>query len=628
MQTKAEDRLAPVVKRLALVFALLVTTLLPAGYFGVQYASLIEHTDTTARIKADAINALVARNPELWMYQLQRLEELLPQYPMRLDHERITVRNLAGDALVTAGAAPQAPLLLRTAAIQDSGRVVGQVDIAHSYRDVLIGTLAAALLGLLLGVAVFATLVVLPLRALRRVTGALIQEKAALAESEARFRSLTEMSSDFYWESDAEHRLTQRSASKSEAAGSVFHLASPIGQHRWDIPYISPDQSGWLKHRAMLEAHLPFRDFEISRLAADGAEHHISISGDPVFDGSGEFKGYRGVGTDITERKLAEANLRVAATAFEAQEGMFVTDANNVILQVNRAFTEITSYTAEEAVGQTPRLLRSGRHDAGFYRALWDSIAACGNWKGEIWNRRKNGEVYPEWLTITAVKDGAGAITNYVATLIDITGRKAAEDEIKNLAFYDTLTQLPNRRLLMDRLQQALASSERSRRRAALLFIDLDHFKTLNDTLGHDKGDLLLQQVAQRLSACVRAADTVARLGGDEFVVMLEDLSEGAEKATAQARAIAEKILATFSQPYLLAGHPYQSSGSIGIAPFCGHDQTATVLLKQADIAMYQAKAAGRNGLRFFEPDMQTAVSAAAQADEAHQASSKSAPPA
>jgi diguanylate cyclase (GGDEF)-like protein/PAS domain S-box-containing protein len=317
--------------------------------------------------------------------------------------------------------------------------------------------------------------------------------------------------------------------------------------------------------------------------------------------------------------------LRIAATAFEAQEGMVVTDAKNVILRVNRAFTEITGYSAEEVIGQVPRMLNSGRHDAAFYRTMWDSILGSGTWKGEIWNKRKSGEVYPEWLTITAVKDGEGAITNYVATLTDITGRKAAEDEIKNLAFYDTLTQLPNRRLLMDRLHQALASSERSRHRGALLFIDLDHFKTLNDTLGHDKGDLLLQQVAQRLSACVRASDTVARLGGDEFVVMLEELSESAEEAVLQTRTVAEKILATFSQPYLLAGHQYQSSGSIGIAPFCGHDQTATVLLKNADIAMYQAKAAGRNGVRLFEPGMQTAASA--QAGNAPEAESKPASP-
>ena len=229
---------------------------------------------------------------------------------------------------------------------------------------------------------------------------------------------------------------------------------------------------------------------------------------------------------DITERKRSEEALRIAATAFESQLGMTITNADRVILQVNKAFTEITGYTAQDAIGQNPRILGSGRHDATFYVSMWDSIARNGSWQGEIWNRRKNGEVFPEWLTITAVKNDAGLATHYVATFSDITSRKTAQDEITSLAFYDPLTRLPNRRLLMDRLVQTLASGSRHDRKSALLFVDLDNFKTLNDTLGHASGDQLLQQVAHRLSACVREGDTVARLGGDEFVVMLEDLSE------------------------------------------------------------------------------------------------------
>jgi len=322
---------------------------------------------------------------------------------------------------------------------------------------------------------------------------------------------------------------------------------------------------------------------------------------------------------DITARKQAEQELRVAATAFESQEGMFVTDAHNVILRVNQAFTDITGYTAAEAVGETPNLLNSGRHDEAFYARMWESLRDQGAWQGEIWNRRKNGEVFPEWLTITAVKGSAGENTHYVATLTDITRRKAAEEEIKHLAFYDPLTRLPNRRLLLDRLHQALASSARSGREGALLFIDLDNFKTLNDTLGHYKGDLLLQQVAQRLVTCIREGDTVARLGGDEFVVMLEDLSSNPKEAATQCETVGEKIIATLNQIYQLAGHEHHSTPSIGITLF-NDINSVDELLKRADLAMYQAKAAGRNTLRFFDPEMQALVTnrAALETDLRH----------
>ncbi|MCX7192274.1 MAG: EAL domain-containing protein, partial [Proteobacteria bacterium] len=311
---------------------------------------------------------------------------------------------------------------------------------------------------------------------------------------------------------------------------------------------------------------------------------------------------------DITGRKQTEAELRIAATVFESQEGMMVTDAGQAILRVNKAFTQITGYTAKEATGKVPNLLNSGRQNTAFYALMWKSLNNTGTWEGEIWNRRKNGEVYPEYLAITAVKDSAGRVTNYVATFNDITVSKAAEDEIKNLAFYDPLTHLPNRRLLYDRLKLALSSSMRNGKKGALLFLDLDHFKNINDTLGHSMGDLLLQQVAQRLTACVREGDTVARLGGDEFVVMLEDLSENDLEAAEKAAAIGRKILDALSLTYQLATHEYRNTPSIGATLFCGHKQTIDELLKQADIAMYQVKQSGRNGLRFFDPQMQKTI--------------------
>jgi len=315
---------------------------------------------------------------------------------------------------------------------------------------------------------------------------------------------------------------------------------------------------------------------------------------------------------DVTARKRSDDELRIAATAFESQEGIFITDRAGVILRTNQAFTAITDYTAQEAIGQTPSLLSSGRHDAAFYAGMWSSLVASGLWQGELWNRRKGGEVFPEWLTITAVKDGAGLATHYVASFTDITVRKSAAEQISRLAFLDPLTGLPNRRLLMDRLAHALTAGARHQRQGALMFIDLDHFKTLNDTLGHYLGDQMLEQVARRLTTCIRDGDTVARLGGDEFVVMLEDLSESAQDAANEAEAVGEKIQAALNQPYQLGKHEYHCTPSIGVTLFADQQVGIDELLKRADMAMYQAKAAGRNTLRFFDPQMQAVVTARA----------------
>ncbi|MEI6207979.1 MAG: EAL domain-containing protein [Desulfuromonadales bacterium] len=311
---------------------------------------------------------------------------------------------------------------------------------------------------------------------------------------------------------------------------------------------------------------------------------------------------------DNTDRKKAEAELRIAATAFQSQEGMIVTDSNGLILRVNRAFTKICGFTEEEVVGHNPRILKSGRHNADFFRKMWDSINQTGGWQGEIWDRHKNGGEYPKWLTISAVKDNDGNVTNYIGVHYDITERKLAEEKINKLAFFDHLTGLPNRTLLLDRLKQTMTSSSRNGNYGALLFIDLDDFKTLNDTLGHDMGDLLLKEVAQRLITCIRAEDTTARLGGDEFVVMLASLSADGKAAARQTEIVGGKILTMLNQPYQLRDVTYNSTPSIGAALFNGNQTEVDVLLKQADIAMYRSKEAGRNTLRFFDPDMETVV--------------------
>jgi len=307
------------------------------------------------------------------------------------------------------------------------------------------------------------------------------------------------------------------------------------------------------------------------------------------------------------------AELRIAAAAFDAQEGMIVTDSEGAILSANRAFVRLTGYAMEELVGRKEHMLRYHRRDADFYQSMWDSVHSTGGWQGEIGFRTKSGDHCARWLNISAVKSEADEVTNYIGTFYDISKLKHAEEKIQELAFFDQLTGLPNRTLLIDRMRQALNANARHRSFGALLFIDLDNFKTLNDTLGHDMGDLLLKKAAQRIAGCIRSSDTVARFGGDEFVVLLADLdTQNAKTAAMHAEAVGEKIRAAFTETYRLDLYEYPCTPSIGIALFSPDDRNVDELLKRADLAMYDAKAAGRNGLRFFDPIMQTMISARA----------------
>ena len=308
---------------------------------------------------------------------------------------------------------------------------------------------------------------------------------------------------------------------------------------------------------------------------------------------------------EIAIRREQEHALRVAATTFESHEAIVVTDANGIILQVNRAFTDITGYGAEEAIGQSPRLLSSGYHDQAFYQRMYKELAKKNQWKGEIWNRRKNGAVFPELLTVTCVRDEQNRLTHYVAIFSDVSDKKAAEQEIHNLAYYDPLTNLPNRRLLLDRLQHEIAAAKRQSSFGALFFLDLDHFKNLNDSRGHQVGDELLTQVAQRLKSLIREEDTACRLGGDEFIVLVPGRFINLQQATDHAAILAEKILLAINQPFEVQGSELHFSTSIGVALYPETVDQPEDIIQQADTAMYRAKEGGRNGISFFQPSMQ-----------------------
>ena len=304
-----------------------------------------------------------------------------------------------------------------------------------------------------------------------------------------------------------------------------------------------------------------------------------------------------------------EESLRISAVAFETNDAIMITDADANIIRVNQAFLDTTGYNLNEVIGMNPRMMSSGKHDNAFYAGMWQQLLGTGSWSGEILDKRKNGDIYPKSIKITAVKNEQQNITHYVSVFSDITDRKRSEEEIRNLAFYDTLTKLPNRHLFLDRFSSALSTASRMNCFGAILLIDLDRFKVLNDTKGHDYGDLLLIDVAGRLKSSVREADTVARLGGDEFVVLIEDLCEDQDDASRKVGLIAEKIRELLAQPYNINGHQHLSSPSIGVSLFNGNEElSADVLIQHADMAMYQAKSAGRNSIRFFDPVMQHKV--------------------
>jgi diguanylate cyclase (GGDEF)-like protein/PAS domain S-box-containing protein len=303
---------------------------------------------------------------------------------------------------------------------------------------------------------------------------------------------------------------------------------------------------------------------------------------------------------DVSERVAADERLRTWAHVLEhSAEGIFICDPNERILLVNAAFQRITGFSAEEVIGKTPRVLGSGLQKRPFYVELWKTLATTGRWQGEIWNRRKNDEFYVEWLSISAVRRQDGRIEHYVGIFSDITERKVAEERVAHLAHYDALTDLPNRALLIDRLGQAIKAAERHGSKVAAIFVDLDRFKAINDSLGHDTGDELLQTVAKRLGAAMRAHDTVARMGGDEFVVVLPELQHSRDAVT-----VAHKLIEALAHPLNLQGHEITVTASMGISVYPDDAADVHDLLRNADAAMYEAKAAGRNAYRFYTSDM------------------------
>ena len=424
----------------------------------------------------------------------------------------------------------------------------------------------------------------------------IVDAQQAVTESERELRAILDNMQDTYYRTDARGLVTRASRSVKQLLG--YESEEFVGRRLADSYCTPEDRDLFLARMVANGGHIVGGESRLRH--RDGHEVWVRTTAHFIHDADGKVIGVEGITRDNTRQRRAEEELRLAAKVFESSgEAIMISDASGVIISANRAFTRVTGYEPEEVIGRTTDLLSSGRHDREFFRALWRSIREVGYWNGEIWNRRRDGDIFPMWLSVSAVRDERGITTHLVGIFSDISERKSAEAKIAFLAHHDTLTDLPNRLLLRDRMQQAIAHAERSGSRVALLFVDLDRFKAVNDSFGHPAGDALLRDTARRLEDCVRDSDTVSRHGGDEFLVVLTDLQD----AEVPAR-VAAKAMEALAQPFRIDGHEVTLSASVGIAVFPDDGAGFDELLKKADIAMYHAKESGRNAFRFYTEHM------------------------
>ncbi len=415
-----------------------------------------------------------------------------------------------------------------------------------------------------------------------------------LRASEERYRMLTDNVSDVIWRTGPDGVVTDVVGAHEAILG--HSSADLLGQRL--VAFVHPaDMPRAREFAERIDCSLRSERVELRFRHKDGQYLWVETNGRALRDKTGRIVEWVATSRDISQRKDDEKQLRLAATIFNGtQEGITITDMQGQIITVNPAFCTITGYSEAELIGKNPRVLKSGRHDSEFYRRMFGIIAAEGYWQGEIWNRRKNCEIYPEWLTVSSVRDERGKVTNYIGTFIDITRVKQSEAQLEHLAHHDPLTDLPNRLLLLSRLQHAIGRARRDGTRGAVLFLDLDHFKNVNDSMGHSIGDQLLQMVAKRYLARLRDTDTLCRMGGDEFVVLLENLKE-----PQHAAGVAQTLIEELREPFVLsAGVEVYVGTSIGVSVFPDDSGDADQIISNADAAMYLAKDAGRNAFRFY----------------------------
>ncbi len=463
-------------------------------------------------------------------------------------------------------------------------------DVSTQVRDYRRTVFMLAGLTLLLLVGIYFVIGTL----LRRTDRSLFAQQQALRDVRGRLQAVLDNVPLGIWLLDRNGRC--------QFANTTYRNDLKLGEGELPWPRL-PRALGGLAEESSLEdavAKLGPLPAEMSLFFADGHEHVVRVRKIPVRDAGGQLTGLLGIYDDVTDRKASAEKIRLYANLFEhGGEAMLITDHANRIIDLNPAFTRLTGYTLDEVRGENPRLLAAERTPVSIYPEMWKSLLETGFWQGELWDRRKDGHIYPKWVTISLIRDANGEIAFYTASFTDISERKAAEEKIERLAHRDALTGLFNRYSLESRLGQSLLAARRDERYLAVLFLDLDRFKLVNDTMGHAVGDRLLIDVAQRLRTCVRESDILARLGGDEFVVVLTGMD-----GEADAMPVAAKILEALGRDYLIDGRQLHCGPSIGVSIFPGDGDTPELLMKHADVAMYHAKEQGRNNVQFFKQEL------------------------
>ena len=473
-------------------------------------------------------------------------------------------------------------ILLSDQLLAALGLSVAQQERLQSFKGLFFVTLTSSLLYLVLH------------RHARQYRSARLQ----LAGNEERLRLALDATRDGLWDWD----VSSRRVFFSEGYAKLLGLTpQTLGDTReaW-AERLHPDDQERALHA--LNAEFGEQHYEnIYRLRhADGSYRWIHSRGRLLRDENGQPQRFIGIASDITRQRAIDDSLRQAAAVFDAtQEGVLVTDAKQCIVHVNPAFSRITGYSSEEILGQHPTLLKSGRHDAAFYHSLWHALENRGAWSGEVWNRRKSGEIYPQWQCIRVIHDEQGRVSHYVAVFSDITALKRSQRELDYLAHHDPLSNLPNRLLFTERVAHALERSTLEELRGAVLLIDLDHFKHINESLGHNVGDLLLKGVGERLQQDLPSGSTLARLGGDEFGLLSENCAEAA-----QAAELAQRLLRSLEPPFRLDGHELYIGASIGISLFPEDADSVEQILRNADSALFKAKSSGREGYAFYVQEL------------------------